>query len=820
MSQTEFSGSVQDTVPLNPIAKDCNDIITKRQNELLPKIAKKIEAINRLKRTLEGLRTFQRRLKENDNALIALREKAPQIVETIKGIDLRSLLGTGNEQNGTGAIAALEKELNRLYKRFGRKAIQIALVGHARLGKSTFLQSVSGLKNDVIPTSSYSDCTGAVSIIENTENKDVFSITIEYYTDAEFAQLVNSDLEKNGLSYRITGKNDLSKLKNDLEKELNSDPDNKDVQKFLNEYFNKGTDYMELLGRNHDTFEVEEKVIEYVAKYKIFNDGEPIPSEYDKYPIEYNEEQRIVSFNKYIAVKSAHIVCHYPFEEAGKIIMLDTIGLGNKQTEEKDRATMYKVLQEDTDAAIYNFLIPTKGMSEKPVDIITEIDGIFTHLKDLSPEKWFSINVNCFSEDSKEFKDDRPGYLTYSRLCKKILSEMKTTRFGMEGAKGNALHAETVCNMNKKDVIDKMMIPVLRLIGKNVSELDNIFMSKAERMADDIYAQYNDICSRLLRSFDKIITHSSSFYETFTSNFNRLPLRKDLGEYVGELYAQRDDICPQIMDELKPQIANLTLLVPSKEEIMEMLNGMGGGHIHNVYFEVSDHVTARIISKLKEVSTQTIGEIEEKVKTDIAKILYESGRLGELSVATGKINGESDAIKWLSSFVREKLAKHPNLEDAVKAVLNFRMNIEGFIFAECIKACEILSDTQIVFPSDTESVNEKAYFIWDSIIRKVKEVKEQLSQNIGLTKTVIGFDEVAKTSEMAKPSLLMWCMADSFSKQFLDINHGEDLKSFYHEYAPIIWRNEFKMQEDIAEATEEVNALIAGLKSQNDRSLF
>ena len=39
----------------------------------------------------------------------------------------------------------------------------------------------------------------------------------------------------------------------------------------------------------------------------------------------------------------------------------------------------------------------------------------------------------------------------------------------------------------------------------------------------------------------------------------------------------------------------------------------------------------------------TISEIQEKIKTDLAKILYEEGRLSELSLSTGKMNDDSSA---------------------------------------------------------------------------------------------------------------------------------------------------------------------------------
>lgn len=791
------------------ISQSCQNIINKRKNERLPAINKKIEALASLKIALEELQKYQKRIKENHPSLIAIREKAPQVVDTIEHLDLSSLLGDNAQ------IAKLEKELERLKKRFGREAIQIALVGPARRGKSTFLQSVSGLKDDVIPTSSYSDCTGAVSVIENADSKK-FKIRIEYYDKVSFVKFFNNTLENIGSTHHVSSITDIRKLGEILKVELQEKLD-ENIQKFYKEYYGNGLQYLDLIGSEPLTQNEESIVIEFVAKYKRFDNDENIPDQYRIYRTERGAGKTTVWFNKYLAVKSAHIWSNYRIPDAGKIIMLDTIGLGNENTEEKDRATMYQVLKEDTDVAIYNFSVLESGMSNPPKDETTEIHGIFDELYNLSPEQWIAININCY--DDSKFNDDDSKLSDYQDLCNQIYETIKTKKYGSKKDKTPLLVAK-VHNNNTDEVVTEMMLPVLQAIEKNVSTLDDVFMSKAEKMADDIFEQYNDICSRILKSFDNIITQSGTFYNTFVSNFDRLPLRKELNDYVDLLYKQRDSVYPQISDELKLQIDNLTAFVPSQEEIINKLHGMSGGHVQSVYFEVLDDVTARIMSKLNEVSTQTIGDIQEKIKTDLAKILYKEGRLSELSLSTGKMNDDSGAIKWLDSFSREKLTKYPNLEKAVKSVLDFRMNIEGFIFAECIKACESLRNSAVTFPDDSKPVDDKAYFIWNTIMLKVADMTTVLSEGLGLITICRGFYQNDRLSEMAKPSLLVWCVADSFCKQFLDTNHGEDLKSFYSEYATIIWRNEFKLQEDISEATNEVNSLITILKSQNDRSLF
>ncbi len=87
-------------------------------------------------------------------------QKEPQMQEKLEAV---------NTKNVTDAINALQEELDLLRKRFSRESVQIAMIGRERQGKSTLIQSITNLGNDVIPAFDVSSCTGAVSIIHNYE---------------------------------------------------------------------------------------------------------------------------------------------------------------------------------------------------------------------------------------------------------------------------------------------------------------------------------------------------------------------------------------------------------------------------------------------------------------------------------------------------------------------------------------------------------------------------------------------------------------------------------------------------------------------------
>lgn len=81
-------------------------------------------------------------------------------------------------------------DLNLLIKRLSRDNLHISFVGSAGQGKSLVMQNVSGLPKTVIPSSDGGDCTGAKSIIINSDDDEV-TAEIIFYTQNELLEIVN-----------------------------------------------------------------------------------------------------------------------------------------------------------------------------------------------------------------------------------------------------------------------------------------------------------------------------------------------------------------------------------------------------------------------------------------------------------------------------------------------------------------------------------------------------------------------------------------------------------------------------------------------------
>ncbi len=89
----------------------------------------------------------------------------------------------------------LETHNEKYYRRFSRNTINIAVVGTARQGKSKFLQTVSGLDDRCIPAFPGDHCTGAASIIENSDNENV-EVELTFKTNQKLLEEAQSYLDQ------------------------------------------------------------------------------------------------------------------------------------------------------------------------------------------------------------------------------------------------------------------------------------------------------------------------------------------------------------------------------------------------------------------------------------------------------------------------------------------------------------------------------------------------------------------------------------------------------------------------------------------------
>ena len=769
-------------------------------NGRLATIQQKLTFVEQLEKDVNAFEAFINQIKQeiqhSNGAFADLVEKQPQFANRLSEIQLQEL---------KQKIMLQKDELQRLQNRFSRDSVQIAFIGQARQGKSSFLQRISGLNDDTIPSSSATDCTGAISIISNYEGnqKNFFEVEIEYYSVLEFVAAVNNKLSQlfPQAHLSISSLHEIPSLAHKSEFQNLEDDE---VRNFKETYIDCFDIYSSLVGHTNDVKTDEKVVAELVAKYKMYKSEKDIPTDFKIYKTEKKQHSGEVQvfFCKYVAVKVAYITKKFPYADAGNIVLVDTIGLGNAPTEAEDKAKMFDVLKNESDAAVYIYKPSEDGASKNPKAESALLSDLHCELCDYEPEKWLVGVINKKAESKCAKKgSEYMTYLDYLESIKHTFSAEKVLAW-----------CEIVDAMSEQEVTDKLLIPLLQTIISNIDAIDSSFMLKADSHAEALYQCYVDVCSKVNVLSSMFVTNENK-KAIFDYEYDNLLLKGQLRAYVDELYTHINEPSLQMIDDLTPFVEDVINYIPKVFEIEKRLN-QGGQYAwsENVYSLYMDNIRSQILSSIKQVSSRSVKTIQSKVQNEIIRLLYDAGAMKRL-----KLKSESSNLptkEWFNALIVEKLKLYPVLNSAFQTVADFEMRIEGFLYSKCICACEMLRPEKTKLPAMEEglSIEDKAIIIQQALYAVILEVQQKLYIELGLPipQGLLSTD-ATPIEEISQPNLIMWCMADTFQQEIRNGQGAKELEDFYWENANTIWHELIVKGEQVHEAATEWNTWAARL---------
>ena len=306
------------------ITERVDEILAKRKSRV-PEIEKKLSGLAEIKNEVQQFEMLKKQLVQSDGSLnpnsnyYGILAANPGIENIICTISVDYLLEE---------VDKLINKYKEIKERFSREFINISVVGPARQGKSRFLQSISGLDNRCIPAFTGGHCTGAASTIENGNNVNVYA-EITFKTENEIRADIQSYVDIISNNNEII--NSLSELRSWENSNILDDwiekyvpvaentKANKRKKLLYERYVEHYDEWIGLLGKPMETLKDENIIMKYVAQHngedEYFEDGTLNPKH--------------KKFYKFVAVKSARIIVHFPYEDSGKIKLIDTVGLGS-----------------------------------------------------------------------------------------------------------------------------------------------------------------------------------------------------------------------------------------------------------------------------------------------------------------------------------------------------------------------------------------------------------------------------------------------------------------------------------------------------------
>ena len=458
-------------------------IIEQRQ-PLARRIGSVISNLESLRNALHDIESYRQHLLQKvDNA---------EVTQNLNAIDLV----TPHHQL-TQELGVLEK----LQARFTRDTLNIGVVGRISQGKSTLLQSITGLGNDIIPARGGGEpCTAVKSVVHHRPGQETQAKITFHSVSSLFKEVILPYFEK--LSLRPVPKDFESFIRTPFE---HSEPSDATKIALLNrlksDYYDKSS-YRNLLG-------VEPIIVS--------------ANEIKGYVTHFNESYNPNNF-KNLAVKEVEIYCDFANSDVGKIALVDIPGLGDLVL--GDKALMLKALGQEVDTVLFirfpNPIGDALGMEDTNL-----YDDASVALTDLQERAFMVFNQIKNNQESEN-------------ICRIFQSQIS----GL----GIKIVESFIVDCSNPDEVNQVVLDhVLDYLSTKIRDLD---LKIAKSCQDKLTVIYQDIFSELTKAKNIFPHGESDDYQEIEEVFTELFGDNDSGwwheialeiqDLRGNLWTQRE----------------------------------------------------------------------------------------------------------------------------------------------------------------------------------------------------------------------------------------------------------------------------------------
>lgn len=325
------------------------------------------------------------------------------------------------------------KKFSQLTDRFNRDDICIGIGGAARMGKSTFLQAVTGLGDDQIPTSDKFFTTAGRSLIVNATEAVAIA---DMHTERSFLEKVIAPMCREIGIQVPASLDELKKL--ELPQKKNTQQAIDVIKRLKDTIDNFSSISNELTGEKQRRISIE-NVRDFVA-----------------YP-----EGGEIKAGKFMAVDKITIYAPFPGSEVKQLRVVDLPGLGEAG---RNLAKVQTEGMQDICDATLLMKRPMDANVEWTLNDTTALDAIQSASPLLKDQTKYTAILANVDGDTKDRAD----------TCIKGIQNQLTGR-----------HFEIIrCDARDRDAVtNKTMPEILRFLAKNLPDLDNEIFKKTEEEA-------------------------------------------------------------------------------------------------------------------------------------------------------------------------------------------------------------------------------------------------------------------------------------------------------------------------------------------------
>lgn len=393
--------------------------VLKKRHQNVPMLEQTERELLELSRQLDALRSMASETADGANVPPDFRDATANIANQV-----------GNLQQD---ITELLPKVTNVTERFRKETINICVAGRAKQGKSTILQSISGLPKEFIPTKENEACTGTKSKIYHIEGEPY--ARIDFYAADEFLkEMVAPSFKRLRLPVPFS----LREFQNPLPP-LKSEGDEILLDKEV---------YAQL-ENVHRAFPAFQSELSSSKTIRITDIPKYVTKEDD------------IS----IGIKTAHISTRFPNHDVTGLCLIDLPGMEAGQNFEEK---LIGSLEKEVDAVIYvKRPNPQEGIWDK-IDY-NILDMINRTVKDIQLEQWLFIVLNEHENGANtgavQFLKDHPP-ANYTGL--KMLTCM--------------------CK-DSENVEHDIFAPILRHLEQNLEKIDRVILESLARSVEQIISK-------------------------------------------------------------------------------------------------------------------------------------------------------------------------------------------------------------------------------------------------------------------------------------------------------------------------------------------
>ncbi len=690
-------------------------------------------------------------------------------------------------------MASYSAELHRLQRIYSRDSISVMVFGWAGAGKSTLIQSITGLDNNVVfaaeDRSEGIHCTGASSYIYNAPS---FEARVYFYTKEELLKIFNENFLR--LQKKFCGPNSNHQLSQfyQIQSFVPSDyglpnDTNSASLKLFSLHFQLINDLSSGINPDdHSTPLRLETDTEGRAYLKLLQ-----PELVQQYVAQYNGKSgsELVEYHNFIAVKRVDIFTPFPNSATvGKIVLMDNVGLGDPTNDQATQDTMYESIAANSDAVVFLYSPDSDAnfvsAQNRLLNIVRNMrTKDFTSQEERMDKNQLFMLVNKVVTPKKDNSDNCKNFKSWFHLKDEVHGGGRD---------------ETCFIVSAIDPIEtnNVLVAVLDQMIAHLPDIDC-------RMEDKVAASEERFLSELNQFLNKVnqVTLSSntqgmiSFFHRFEQLYHtdlRLNLIDMLKEAKDRSCEVSSDLNRQLMTRCTSEKASQII-----EEVDNLIDKQLAKQPHpiNAYLNAAAYLRHAIPNGFRAVDTDLKQKIEARKALPL-EIMYKAGRLSKILKKDKHITDEVSAIvewgkKFMELFLDEE--NYPLLHKLFSDLLAFNQNVEGFLLPKIIKHLNTFDNAPANIPNGKEK----------------KVIRYYLDVNLSDAFTAIRND---LENFVEAPNEAIYFALDEFAYGLVYSEEvTEEARKLYANFYEPIWKHEVAMdqqqQQAFQEWTDQMNAL-------------